>query len=313
MIIKITLKHTIIPVAMTVLLAACGGDSEKAAIIESNQGEAVTVNSVKDVSSAKLWRGPARGYEHSSLTDSDRIELFIQFGRLLGAASVYNRQAGGMLSLKSSDVETVKAGQLYLASIFDESLLASYAKVDPMVQAKAEQTNTPLDIQSTLIGLNEKQQIVDISNGDRSRRDQQYAANQKVHLVSSRIRDAVLAFFPSRQEYLLASSALMRKAGDKVAVAVSANGTVLNSDLLWEAYALIDRSIKLDPGDVSYCNAQREAIRVHKKAIDDLLNKMVPNQLGQGLELTASDVYQLAEQAYVSAKRLPAKGSKECS
>lgn len=307
------LKLIITLIAVGLLSAACGSDSQEPPSNDLSHGSVDTLPKVDSVRKAKPWSGSAVGYVHSSESTDDRIELFIRLGRLLGAASTYNHRAGEMRSLNASDGESIAAGHAYLATLFNQALLNSYSAVEPMVQAYNKNNNTSLDIQSTLLGLNDPQQIVDVSSGDRSKRDQQYAANQKVQLVSSRIRDAVIAFFPSRHEYLLASSALIREAGDKVAFAVSADGVVLSTNLLWEAYALIDRSIKLDPGNISYCDAQRIPISAHKKAIDDLLNKMVPNQLGQKLTVTATDVYQLAEQAHAAGERFPITDSEGCS
>jgi hypothetical protein len=222
-------------------------------------------------------------------------------------------RASEMRRLRNPDAESINAGHVALASIFNQKLIDQYAQLDPLVQANAQKTNTPLDIQSVLTALTDPQQIIDISNNDRSKSEQQYAANQKVHILTSRTRDAVMSFFPSRHEYLLASSALIRGAGDKVAIALSADGVILNSNLLWDAYAMIDQTVKLDPKNISYCDAQRLPIKAHKKAIDKLLNQMVPNQLGNKLGVTASDVYELAEQAHTAGKRFPVNDSDGCS
>lgn len=293
-------------IVVSLLTAACGSDSQEPPVNDSSQHRATAA------SNSKPWRGSAAGYVHRNESKDDRIELFIQFGRLLGAASAYIHHANEMRNLNALDSDAITDGHTYLATLFNQSLLTSYGAVEPMVQAYNKKHNTSLDVKSTLAGLNDSQQIIDVSSGDRSRRDQQYAANQKAQLVSSRIRDAVIAFFPSRHEYLLASSALLRDAGNKVAVAVSADGTILNPNLLWEAYAMIDKTVKLDPKNVTYCDAQRLPIRAHKKAIDDLLNQMVPNQLGHKLAVTATDVYELAEQAHVAGKRFPMKDGKGC-
>jgi len=307
------LKIIISLLIVCVLCSACGSESNDnqvsvdASASTANQDEAVIIPK------GEPWRGTAAGYVHESKSDDDRIQLFIRFGQLLGGASLYNMRASELQRVYKPNAEAISAGHASLASIFNEELLDSYQKVDPLVQANAKQHNSPLDIQSVLTALAEPQQIIDVSNGDRSLRDQQYAANQKVHLLTSRVRDAVLSFFPSRHEYLLASSALIREAGDKVAVAVSAEGVILNSNLLWDAYTTIDQTIKLDPKNISYCDAQRLPIKAHKKAIDELLNQMVPNKLGNTLGITASDVYELAEQAHVAGKGFPADDNEGCS
>jgi hypothetical protein len=97
-----------------------------------------------------------------------------------------------------------------------------------------------------------------------------------------------------------------------VAVAVSANGVILNVDLLKEASELIDRSTKLDPRNVSYCDSQRLPMRLHKDSINQLLDKMVPLAIGEKLEVTASDVYGLAKQAQIAGERFPIKDSAKC-
>ena len=308
------LKLTITFLLVAVLSTACGSDSKDDIAASTDTEVSATKQGVAaSIPKGKPWRGSAAGYIHVGESDDNRIQLFIRFGQLLGGASLYNMRAGELRSMRTPDAESISAGHATLASIFNAKLLDQYAKVDPLVHAQAKLTKTPLDIQSVLPSLNETQQIIDVSNGDRSKRDQQYAANQKVHLLSSRVRDAVMSFFPSRHEYLLASSAIIREAGDKVAMAVSAEGVILNSNLLWDAYTMIDQTIKLDPKNVSYCDAQRLPIKAHKKAIDDLLNQMVPNQLGNKLAVTATDVYELAEQAQIAGKRFPLDDSEGCS
>lgn len=306
------LKPTIIFLLATALCSACGsGSNDDKVNADPNIGDA-TLGANDRIEKAESWRGSAAGYTHASEADNDRIQLFIGFGQLLGGASLYKMRARELVSLRNADDESIRAGHAAIAAIFNDALLAQYAKVDPLVQAQAISAGTPLDIQSVLSELTDPQQIIDISDGDRSRRDQQLAAKQKVQLLSSRIRDAVLSFFPSRHEYLLASSAVIRKAGDKVAMAVSADGVILNSSLLWDAYSMIDQTVKLDPKNISYCDAQRLPIKAHKKAIDDLLNQMVPNELGNKLQVTATDVYKLAEQALAAGERFPLKDSGGC-
>lgn len=314
------IKLVVILFAIGVLCSACGSDSEPSAqsrelsVNDSSQGNSVSSSSsnVESLAKAKPWRGSPAGYVHSAQDADDRIQLFIAFGKLMGAATAYHERAGEMRRMNSISAEQKAAGHTYLATLFDSELLDSYQAVDPMLQTYNKSNNKSLDIQSTLIGLNEAQQIADISNGDRNRREEQYAAQQKVLLVSSRVRDAVLAFFPSRHEYLLASSALIREAGDKVALAVSASGVILHPELLGEASALIDRSVKLNPGNVLYCDAQRVPMTDHKKAINTLLDSMVPNRLGQKLTITASDVYKLAAQAHQSGKGFPLRDGSNC-
>jgi hypothetical protein len=311
--IKMNQKLTITLLAIGLLCAACGSDSND--VVANTDASASAGNQRLEVSApkGKPWSGPVAGYVHNSEAEGDRIQLFMRFGQLLGGASLYNMRASEMRRMYKPDAESISTGHATIASIFDEELLSLYAKVDPLVQANAKQHNTPLDIQGVLIALADPQQIIDVSNGDRSKRDQQYAANQNVHILTSRVRDAVISFFPSRHEYLLASSALIRKAGDKVAVAVSAEGVILDSNLLWDAYTAIDQTIKLNPKNVSYCDAQRLPIKAHKKAIDDLLNQMVPNKLGNKIKVTATDVYELAKQAHAAGKLFPLDDGDGCS
>ena len=56
------------------------------------------------------------------------------------------------------------------------------------------------------------------------------------------------------------------------------------------------QSIKLNPKNVTYCDSQRLPLRVLKKGITDVINKMSPNRLGQKLTVTATDVYALTNQ-----------------
>ncbi len=259
-----------------------------------------------------VWHGPAFGYVHENGPSADRIELFIHFGQLLGAVSLYNMRASEMRRVREPSAESISNGHSSIASIFNNSLLKHNQRLDAMIQDHARKTNTLLDIHGALAGLNDTQQIIDISSGDRNKRDQQYAANQKLLLVSSRVRDAVLAFFPSRREYLLASSALIRRAADKVAIAVSAQGVIMDSNMLWDAYTIIDQTVKLDPKHLSFCDEQRLPIKAHKESIDVLLYKMVPNAIGETITITATEVYALANQAQEYGERFKVDGQEFC-
>lgn len=286
-------------------LSACGGDSEE---------NSSTVGSEKKspISNAKQWKGSADGYISSGEPATDRIELFVRIGRLLAAAHVYRSRAEEFLSVRDPSLEQINAAKARVSDALNDELLNSIAAIEPVIQAKMNQSNQQFALHSLLLELRDELQIADIVNGDRAQRDTQLVARQKVMALYDRIHSAVLAFFPSRHEYLLASSTLIREAGDKMAVAVSANGVILNLDLLKEASELIDRSTKLDPRNVSFCDSQRLPMRLHKDSINQLLDKMVPLQLGEKLNVTASDVYRLAKQAQIAGERFPIKDSSEC-
>jgi hypothetical protein len=305
-------RYTVVPfksLAMLffvcISLSACGGGSEE---------NSSTVGSGKKspISNAKQWKGSADGYISIGDPATDRIELLVRIGRLLAAAHVYRSRAEEFLSVRDPSLEQINTAKARVADTLNDELLNSIAAIAPVIEEKMNQSNQPFALHGLLLELREEQQIADILNADRGQRDKQLAARQKVLALYDRVHSAVLAFFPSRHEYLLASSALIREAGDKAAVAVSENGVILNVDLLKEASELIDRSTKLDPRNVSFCDSQRLPMRLHKDSINQLLDKMVPLQLGEKLNVTASDVYGLAKQAQTAGERFPIKDSSEC-
>ncbi|MBL4672166.1 MAG: hypothetical protein JKX81_07880 [Arenicella sp.] len=290
---------------MCILASGCGADSEE---ISSTGGS----EKKSSISNTKQWEGVADGYISTGEPTTDRIELFVRIGKLLAAAHVYRSRAEEFLSVRDPSLEQISTAKFRVAGALDDELLISIAAIEPVIQAKMIESKQQFALHGLLLELSDNQQISDIINGDRAQRDKQLAARQKVFVLYDRIHSAVLAFFPSRHEYLLASSALIRQAGDKAAVAVSANGVILNVELLKEASELIDRSIKLDPRNVSFCDSQRLPMRTHKDSIDELLNKMVPLKLGEKLKATASDIYRLAKQAQIAGERFPIKDSSEC-
>ncbi len=305
-------RYTVVPfksLAMLffvcISLSACGGDSEE---------NSSTVGSEKKspISKAKQWKGSADGYISIGEPATDRIELFVRIGRLLAAAHVYRSRAEEFLSVRDPSLEQINTAKARVLAALDDELRNSIAAIEPVIEEKMNQSNQQFALYGLLLELREEQQIADILNGDRGQRDKQLAARQKVLALYDRIHSAALAFFPSRHEYLLASSALIREAGDKTALAVSAGGVILNVDLLKEASELIDRSTKLDPRSVSFCDSQRLPMRLHKDSINQLLDQMVPLQLGEKLKVTASDVYRLAKQAQTAGERFPVKDSSEC-
>lgn len=288
-------------------IAGCTAESPET---DSELGS--TKTPVSTLSKSKPWVGDARGYIASADPTTDRIALFVRIGTLLAAAHVYRIRAQDALSIRNPSDEQTIAAHSKVAAALDDALLASISDIEPLIQQKMRESKQQFALQDLVLELSGDQQISDIVNGDRAQRDKQIAARQKVFALFDRIHSAVLAFFPSRHEYLLASSALIRQAGDKAALAISANGVIVNVDLLKEATELIDRSMKLNPKNVTFCESQRLAMRAHKDAINELLNKMVPLKIGAKLSVTASDVYRLADQAQTAGERLPIKDSEEC-
>ncbi|MFT6097882.1 MAG: hypothetical protein ACJAYF_000416 [Arenicella sp.] len=305
-------RYTVVPLKslamlffVCISLSACGGGSEE-------NSSTVGSEEKTPISNVKQWKGLADGYISIGDPATDRIELLVRIGRLLAASHVYRSRAEEFLSVRDPSLEQINTAKARVADTLNDELLNSIAAIAPVIEEKMNQSNQPFALHGLLLELREEQQIADILNADRGQRDKQLAARQKVLALYDRVHSAVLAFFPSRHEYLLASSALIREAGDKAAVAVSENGVILNVDLLKEASELIDRSTKLDPRNVSFCDSQRLPMRLHKDSINQLLDKMVPLQLGEKLNVTASDVYGLAKQAQTAGVRFPIKDSSEC-
>jgi hypothetical protein len=281
------------------LVYACGSDSQ------ANDSQA-------SMAKAEVWNGTADGYVGPGVHTNDRIELFIRLGRVLAAVYAYNGRADQFRRERNQNAEQIAAAHARVAALLNKDILASYADIHPLIAQKMSKTRQPSSLQSMLVRLTQDQQISDIINGDRTQRDRQQIAKRNALDTLSRIPSVVIEFFPSRHEYLLASSALIREAGDKVAIAVSADGVVLDTDLLQEASALMDRSLKLNPRNVSYCDAQRLPMRAHKDALNTLLDKMVPIELGITLSVTAGDVYSLAKQAQLAGERFPVTDSSKC-
>jgi hypothetical protein len=306
---SLSFKSLVMLVLVCILASACGAESEE--ISSTVDAEKKSPNK-SAIGSTKQWQGSADGYISTGDPTTDRIELFMRIGRLLAAAHVYRSRSEEFLSVRDPSLEQINSAKARVAAALDDELLASIAAIEPLIQAKMNQSKQQFALHGLLLELSDDQQISDITNGDRAQRDTQFAARQKVMALYDRIHSAVLAFFPSRHEFLLASSALIRQAGDKMALAVSANGVILNVDLLKEASELIDRSQKLDPKNVSFCDSQRLPMRIHKDSINQLLDQMVPLKLGEKLKVTASDVYRLAKQSQAAGERLPVKDSSEC-
>lgn len=289
------------------LISGCGADSK-----ETNGSETSIKESV-NTTKAKAWKGVAEGYVSTGLPSTDRIELFVRIGNLLSAAHEYRNRAEAALSERNPNEEQINAAHEYVAAAFSDELVRSTLAIEPVIQAKMQEVSQEFGLHGLLLELVNEQQISDLINGDRAQRDKQSAARQKIMALYGRVHAAVLAFFPSRREYLLASSALIRHAGDKIAVGVSENGVILDVDLVRQASTLIYRSMKLNPKNVSFCESQRLAVSTHKDSINRLLDQMVPLKLGEKISITASDVYGLAKQAQTAGQGLPVTDSQKCN
>ncbi|RBP48741.1 hypothetical protein [Arenicella xantha] len=315
------MKNLSLCVLMTsALVAGCGSDSNQAATGTANGGsssqqsanQAATAQSSSVKPNSVPWTGVASGYVSNGDPSNDRVELFVRFGEILGATTVYRRRAEGFRPSTAPTSEQMSAQAAYVGSAIDEPLLSASAAIAPVIQTKMQEVNQVFAIHDLLLELKQEQQLQNLLNQDRSQRDVQQQARQKVFDLQSRLYMAITAFFPSRHEFMLASSALIREAGDKMAIAVSGDGVIIDVDLLQEAYALIDLSVKLDPKNVAFCDSQRLPMRDHKRAIDDLLNAIVPLQLGEKINVTATDAYALAAKAQVIGEGFPQKDTNQC-
>ncbi len=297
--------------AIACLISACGADTQTSNLNVADTSEAKDEQRT-DIDKATPWSGSASGYISEGDPASDRIELFVRLGRLLAAASVYQQRANEIQSEHNPAQEQIRSARARTAEVFSKGLINSYAEIDSLIERKADKSKQALSLQGYLDSFISERTLGELVNVDRAQRVKRNEAMQKTRDFMSRIHAVVLAFFPSRHEYLLASSALIREAGDKMAKGVSADGVVLDSDSVQEAFALIDRSVKLDPKNVSFCESQRTPIRDHKKTIDDLLNKMAQFERGIQLGVTASDIYNLAREAQIAGERFPEIDSSDC-
>ncbi|WP_189399826.1 hypothetical protein [Arenicella chitinivorans] len=302
----------IVLLTMATLIAGCGAESNEsdAGVLS---GQLAEMQSTTSITNTSAWNGVPSGYISDGDPKSDRTELFVRFGQILAATTVYRRRAEGFRPRTTPAPEQMQKQIAHVAAAIDDQVRASSAAIAPVIEAKMHEVKQTFMIHDLLLGLTQEQQLQDLLNQDRSKRDVQQKARQNIFDLQSRLYSAIVAFFPSRHEFMLASSALIREAGDKMATAVSSEGVIVDIDLLEQAYSLIDLSVKLDPKNVTFCESQRAPIRNHKSAIDELLSAMVPLVQGQKIKVTASEAYELAARAQAIGEGFPKKDSNQCS
>ncbi|KAG1650290.1 hypothetical protein GQR58_028193 [Nymphon striatum] len=124
-------------------------------------------------------------------------------------------------------------------------------------------------------------------------------------VVSASVLNAVSVLAPSRKEYLLAGSRMLRESGKSLKLGLSAKGEITDSSKHQFGISQIDSALSLIPKfAIHMCEEQREISQTYRKNT----NKIVENLMSfdnQPTKANVDDVYALAAQIEEIAKNLP--------
>ena len=205
------------------------------------------------------------------------------------------------------DVEILRAIRLKLAATINTDLIDQYRSIQNNFSEKDNQRVIEL-----LTLLSSSMSIEDFTSPGYENRSLRDSVNTSLRQLGVRIDTILDKFYPSRHEYLLASSALISEAGDMVVKSVSSDGQVLDVGLVRKSSSLIRSTRDLNPSRISYCDSQSVPISDHRDAVSELAEELMAKSYGHPNDVTATDVFALAANAQAAGEKFPVKDTEKC-
>jgi hypothetical protein len=303
-------KHIlqILSIGLFLSLVACGDSSVSlgadSAVLDDSQVEPSSI--AQSVANVEPWQGEARGYVVSD-EENNRITITVRLGQILSAVGLYNNTGAQVGRITIDDVSELAAIRLLLTSMVNAEQLNLYKSIQSNFSDKDNERIIEL-----LSQLAKPEIIANFTSPGYENRDLRASVSTSIRQLNTRIEAVLDKFYPSRHEYLLGSSALLREAGGMVAGSVAADGRVRDVGLLLKASSLIRSSKSLNPSRVNYCDAQRIPLDQHREAIYELADSLYARDIGDVIAVTATQVYALAERAQVAAGKFPIRDTEKC-
>ena len=253
-------------------------------------------------------QGESKGFVVQESAQSNRISLLVEIAKIRTRAEVYN-SSFGYFDRRASEEEAAQ-WPTFLTSTINEETVADFIAIKDFFPKTKEEKK--IDMLNMLHKLSDDAIAAASNNG--------FTANEIEHgQFSSAVRlekdleKITKLIFPTRKEYFYMASALLRIGGDYAAKGISKQGVIL--DLQSAHMATFSSSIVDDSRVhwISFCSQQSSLIKDFKKQVDALSDKTFAWKIGETVEATATDYYNLAQQALITAESLPNEDAAICT
>ena len=255
----------------------------------------------------------SQGYISNGSPVDDRIALLIEIGKIRAGLDAFHTSASRFTASPSpykpglSEVE-IAEWQLILASSVNQEIIDAYVAIEPLI--KVEQG---AEVLPRLIRLASLESRVIATDNKRDNRDAKRIEYETARGTEDRLNIISDDIFPTRKEYFLVASALLRLGGEHMSKAINDEGVVVDLYQLLMAAAYNYIADKSHPRWVSYCKEQSEPLAKLDEGLDNIDVKIGGREKGMQLEATANDFYKLAATAEKIGERLPDNDKAICN
>ena len=283
------LKRIVI-VAVSLYCAGCS-DNQDSSASPNSQANAVA---------------QAQGYVATASPANDRVALLIEIGKIRANLDAYHTSA----SLYTSDTTEAQQNEWrrMLTKSVNQSTVDAYQAIEPLITA-----SQGAEIMPRLTRLISPESVTRASDNNRDNRDAKRIEYEMARGTQDRLKAVSDDIYPTRKEYFLVASALLRMGGDHAAKAIDDNGVVIDLYQLLMAAAYNWIADNSHPRWVSYCAGQREPLQKLDEGLQNISAKAAANKKGMQLQVTARDFYQLASTAQSIAAGLPDNDKQICA
>ena len=294
------------------LLTGCGDKDAKpeqnltAAVSTEAAGQKVNTGSVDKTP----WSGDAQGYIASGDPATDNVAFLVIAGRINAALHGY-RDAGQKLeSLARNNKATAETSDLAKSITTDsvnDELQASYQLIEPVLIKNKSKT-----FKDELADLAKPETIANLLDTAFEKDKERSAVNKTVEIILSRVQSSINAVNPSIHDVMLATSALLRDAGEAMQKGLSAKGDIIDQKQYEKGMSLIYSMRSISPEyQMHYCDKSRDTNREFKDKVRKLGDDLT-SYTGKSSDANAGDVYAYAKEVEEIANALPEKDEDVC-
>lgn len=301
-----------------IFVTACGDNEHKSeASGHSSMPQSLlsspTNIKVQNPNEVKTWHGEDFGFVASDKPIRNRVDALIALGQIDAAVRSY-RNTSLFLS-NNANAEEIKKWRKHAAASINNETIEIYNSLD--IIFKQNNIKPFKDIIEELAKpetIDDYTRASKISNeGHDGKRQLKNQITQSTRVVSASVLNAVSVLAPSRKEYLLAGSRMLRESGKSLKLGLSVKGEITDSSKHQFGVSQIDSALNLIPKfAIHMCEEQREISQTYRKNTNQLVENLMSFD-NQPTKANVDDVYALATQIEAIAKNLPDRDRDICN
>ena len=295
------------------LITGCGGDNDS----PTEQKPTVSISSYAatekiDTGSVDKtpWSGDAQGYVSSADPATDNVAFLVIAGRIQSALKAYREAGQRLTSLAQNNSATPELRELEKAIATDSvnaEIQSSYELIEPVLIKNKSKT-----FKDELTDLAKPETIANLLDTAFEKDKERSTVQKTVKVILSRLQTSINAVNPSIHEVMLATSALLRDAGEAMQKGLSAKGNIIDRQQYDKGMSLIYSMHSISPEyQVHYCDKSRDTNRDFKDKVRKLGDDLT-SYTGKSSTANAGDVYAYAKEVEDIANSLPEKDKDIC-